>query len=229
MSAVTHPRIAPTRSARVHAWWAKAWQRAVEESSYHAKDLKAGQRLARAGAVGGVTVDRGSLVAAVQEGDDAWTVTLDIPVLHQEAVDSFVELVAAESGRLPDLLAGELPHLLVEQAEDSGVELLPYGGELGTTCSCGHWAQPCHHALAVLTQFGWLIEEDPLGLVLLRGLPRRDLMAALHARTLAGRTAASDVDPSVEDDVSVAVDAAVRAARILEVLGSEDPDVDHLF
>lgn len=219
MSAVTHPRIAPQRAVgRSLAWWAKAWQRAVEESSYTTADLRAGRKLARSGSVGGLTVDRGSLLAAVQESDDAWTVTVEVPVLHPEAVDTFVDLVAVESGRLPDLLDGELPHQLVEQAEDSGVELLPYGGELGTTCTCGHWTQPCRHALAVLTQFTWLIDDDPLTLLQLRGLSRPELLAALHART-----------PAVEDDVALALEAAMRAREILELLQDGDPDVDHLF
>lgn len=230
MSAVTHPRFARRHQHRVSAWWAKAWQRAVEEVSDHEADLKAGRKLARAGVVGGLTVDRGSLVAAVQEGDDAWTVSVELSRVHPEGVDAFVELVAAESGRLPALMAGELPHQLVEESEEAGVELLPFGAELGTACSCAHWTQPCKHALAVLTQFTWLVEDDPFMLLLLRGLPRQDLLAALHARTVRPAPA-PEVDPEVHSDVEVALDAAARAARIVEVLesGQPDADIDHLF
>ena len=45
--------------------------------------------------------------------------------------------------------------------EEAGVELLPYGGELGSACSCDAWLDPCPHALAVLTQLAWLIQVDP--------------------------------------------------------------------
>lgn len=235
MSAVTHPRITPRKGGvRNLAWWAKAWQRAVEEASFQTVDLRAGHKLARAGSVGGMTLDRGSALAAVQVGDDAWTVTVEVPTLQREAVDTFVELVAAESGRVAALMAGDLPHQLVEQAEEFGVELLPYGGELTGSCSCDHWAQPCRHALAVLTQLTWLVDDDPFTLLLLRGLPRQELLAALHARTKAAAGSAAGtgrVDPEVEADVEVALDAVTRAARILEVLESDEPDagVDHLL
>jgi uncharacterized Zn finger protein len=194
--------------------------------------------------VGGLTVGPGSLLAAVTEGDDAWTVTVEVPVLAPDALAAFGELVAAESGRIARLLAGELPHQLVEHAEESGVELLPYGGELVAECTCGAWTQPCRHALAVLLQFTWLVDADPLLLVLLRGLSREDLLAALHARTVAATDPARDpaTDPAADraagepDDpeVDAAYDAAVRAARVLELLAAaeqsgEVPDIDHLL
>jgi uncharacterized Zn finger protein len=194
--------------------------------------------------VGGLTVGPGSLLAAVTEGDDAWTVTVEVPVLAPDALAAFGELVAAESGRIARLLAGELPHQLVEHAEESGVELLPYGGELVAECTCGAWTQPCRHALAVLLQFTWLVDADPLLLVLLRGLSREDLLAALHARTVAATDPARDpaTDPTADraagepDDpeVDAAYDAAVRAARVLELLAAaeqsgEVPDIDHLL
>ena len=188
----------------------------------------------------------GSLLAAVTEGDDAWTVTVEVPVLAPEALAAFGELVAAESGRIARLLAGELPHKLVEHAEESGVELLPYGGELVAECTCGAWTQPCRHALAVLLQFTWLVDADPLLLVLLRGLSREDLLAALHARTVAApdparqsdavdRPAAGRAEREPDDpEVDAAYDAAVRAARVLELLAAaedsgEVPDIDHLL
>ena len=65
---------------------------------------------------------------------------------------TLVEVVAAEAGRAPALLAGELPHPLVEHAEEAGVELLPFGGELEASCTCDAWLDPCVHALALMTR-----------------------------------------------------------------------------
>lgn len=220
---------------RVGSWWAKAWLRAVEEAAYAEADLRAGRSLARAGSVGALTVSPGSVVAAVIEGDDAWPVSVSVPELPREAIAAFVELVAAESGRIAELLAGDLPHTLVEHAEEAGVELLPYGGELATECGCQAWAQPCRHAVAVLTQVGWLVDGDPLVLVLLRGLPREDLLSALHARDAQRvRQREADVPPEEAADLDAAYDAAVRAARLLEVVAraeaeGHDPDIDHLL
>ncbi len=134
---------------------------------------------------------------------------------------AFVEAVAAESGRLPALLAGELPHALVEHAEEAGVELLPFGGELEASCTCSAWVDPCAHALATAYQVAWLVDADPFVLLSLRGLSREDLLARLHDR--------EEQRPDVPDDVALALDAATRAARILQLLDAGDLDVEHLL
>lgn len=233
--AVTHPRFAPRRgSVRLASWWAKAWLRGVEESAYAEGELRVARRLARAGGVGGISTGPGSIVAAVAERDDLWSVRVEVPMLDPSARDAFVELVAAESGRIGALLAGDLSLALAEEAEEAGVELVPYGGELGSECTCDSWTQPCSHALALLMQVSWLLDPDPLTLVLLRGLPRTDLLSRLHARTVAAPAVEGDAsDPERPDsdrpDLETAYDAAARAARVLQHLEAGDVDVAHLF
>ncbi|KRB78379.1 hypothetical protein ASE01_03640 [Nocardioides sp. Root190] len=201
----------------VHSWWGKAWQRAVEEAAYSEAELRPGRAAARRGDVGGISVDSGSLLAAVRDGDDAWTVEVVVPTLEPDMAQALVEVVAAESGRIADLLAGALPHDLVEHAEELGVELLPYGGELAATCTCEHYLDPCAHAIAVLTQVGWLVDDDPLVLFAVRGLDREDLLAALHARAAGHGRSAGPVVGELADDVELAVDAALRARRIADL------------
>lgn len=222
----THARLAPRRpgAARARAWWGKAWVRAVEEAAYAEEDLKRGRRLARDGRVGGITVAPGRFLAAVEEGDEVRTVSGWLPVLDPPAVAALVEVVAAEAGRVAALLAGDLPHSLVEHAEESGVELLPFGSELATRCSCEPWADPCPHALAVLQQLTWLLEDDPFVLLALRGVTRDDLLNRLHAWVVTPE-AASPADP----DLDVAADAARRAARLLELLSDPDAPTEHLW
>ncbi len=223
---VTHPRLTPPRRG-LRSWWAKAWQRAVEEASYAEGDLRAGRTAARRGDVGGISVAPGSLVAAVREGDDTWTVEVAVPLLDDEQSRALVEVVRAETGRIAALLAGDLPLGLLEHAEEVGVELLPYGGELAATCTCSHYLDPCPHALAVLTQAGWLIDGDPLVLFALRGLDREALLAALHAAGGAGDPATEAVGAAgLATDVEVAADAVLRARRLLEAFeaGDEPPD-----
>ncbi|MFN8195268.1 MAG: hypothetical protein U0R80_13410 [Nocardioidaceae bacterium] len=224
-TAVTHPRLPARRSAtRARSWWGKAWVRAVEESSYGEGDLRSGRALARGGRVGPITVEEGRFFAAVED-DEPGAVSVALPVLDPSAVDLLVELVGAESGRVGALLAGDLPHRLVEEAEEAGVELLPYGGELGASCTCRAWLDPCPHALAVGLQVTWLLESDPLVLVHLRGLPREQLLGRLHERSGAPVEAADDVETGLE--------AMLRAARILELVDDDAPDgsveIDHLF
>jgi len=218
----THPRLAARRGGGSGTWWSKAVLRSVEEAAYSAEDLRRGRALARAGAVGAITVSDGAALAAVGEGQDVFTVEVTVPVLDDSDASAFTELVAAEAGRISALMAGELPHALVEAVEEAGVELLPYGGELGSACTCEAWLDPCPHALAVLTQLAWLIAADPFVLTHLRGLSRERVLRELHRihRPQAvedGESVAGPGDgPDELDDLVVAEDAAVRAARLLQ-------------
>lgn len=219
----TYARQVPPRRG-MRSWWGKAWQRAVEEAAYSDAELKPGRAAARRGDVGGITVAAGSLLAAVRAGDDAWTVEVVVPTLDDAARSALVDAVAAEAGRVGALLAGDLPHALVEHAEEAGVELLPYGGELAASCTCPHYIDPCAHAVATLTQAGWLVDADPLVLFALRGLDRDTLLAELHRRTpppSGGLSTIESGSASLVDDVELAVDAALRARAMIESF--EDP------
>ena len=234
MTAVTHPPFGPRRSnVRARTWWGKAWVRAVEESAYSEGELRLGRSLSRSGTLGGITVEPGSLVAAVPDRGEFQSVQVLVPVLDQRDLHAFVEVVAAESGRIAALLAGELPHTLVEHTEESGVELLPYGGELDSSCTCAAWTQPCPHAIAVLYQFAWLLDADPLVLLLVRGLPREELLAALHELSLTSPDGddhdADEAAGSEQPDLDAAAEAAARARRVLELLDDPGAPVDHLF
>jgi uncharacterized Zn finger protein len=212
---VVHPRTPPRRgAARASRWWAKAWVRAVEEASYSSTDLTAARAISRSGRIGQISVEPGRFVAAVEDEHGLWAVLGTVPELDYPASETLVEIVAAEAGRVAALLAGELPHTLVEHAEEAGVELLPYGGELGSTCTCEAWTDPCPHALAVMYQLAWLIDDDPFVLLHLRGLARDDLLARLHERIEAP---AEPEDP----DVEIALDAALRATALLTELDDQ--------
>ena len=231
---VVHPRLPPRRSnARAATWWGKAWVRAVEESAYAERDLAAARALSRSGRIGGISLDEaGGFLAAVEDADGLWTVSGSVPVLDGPACEALVETVAAEAGRIAALMTGDLPHLLVEHAEESGVELLPYGGELASACTCPGWVDPCVHALAVLYQITWLLEADPFVLLQLRGLPRDELLARLHARQAdapGGAGRGGEPGAAAADDVETALDAALRAVRLLELLDDPDPPIGHLF
>lgn len=210
---VTHPPQPPRRGgARATSWWGRAWVRAVEESSYDEADLAAARRLARGGHLGAITIGRGSARASVDDRSQLVTAALELPVLDDDQRATLLEVVGAEAGRLPALLAGELPHDLVEHGEEAGVELLPYGSELAATCTCTALVDPCRHALALGYQLARLLDVDPLVLLHLRGLAYVDLARALAVRPEA-------VGPTSDDPVlDVAVEAALRAHDLLERL-----------
>ncbi len=192
--------------------------RAVEEAAFSSTDLRRGRALARTAAVGSISVDAGVAIAAVSEGDEAFTVEAALPVLDEGAAATFVELVAAQSGLVGHLLSGQLPHEFVEAVEEAGVELLPAGGELGAACSCQGWLDPCPHALAVWTQLAWLTQSDPFVLTHLRGLSRERVLRELHELTTS-RTGAAD-ETGERYSLLVAQEAAEQAQRMVERFGA---------
>lgn len=239
MSAVTHPR-QPRRRGQVRpaSWWGRAWVRALEETAYAEADLRSGRGLARQGAVGQVTIDHAgpvAAVAAVSQGDDTWTVQVTCERLSAADRSLLTELVAAESGRVAGLLRGELPHALVEDGEQAGLELLPYSGDLSSTCECAAWVDPCPHALAVGYQLGWLVDRDPFVLLQVRGISREGLLADLHSLTSgspgpaeSGLASPEEFGESVDPDLEAGAEAADRAARALALMAEGKPFA-HLF
>lgn len=220
---IEYPRFEPRRGGRRASWWAKAWQSAVEEACYSPSDLKHGLKLARAGGVGRIALGvsetgNGVWVAGVEVGDEVLTTTGTVRPLDADASRGLVEVIAAGAGRIGALLAGDLPTDLVADGEEVGVELLPWSGELSFTCTCEPWADPCPHAVATATQVGWLLDQDPLLLIALRGTAREELLTALNNRLNSG-SAADEVDPDADDeayeDLAVAEEAALRMERAL--------------
>lgn len=228
---ISHPvQRARRGGARATSWWGKAWVRAAEESAFSESDLRLARALARSGQLGPITSVPGLLVVEVPEDGAVHRASVTVPVLGASATAALIETIAALPGRLQSLLAGDLPHDLVEHAEEAGVELLPFGAELGAQCDCDAWVEPCPHVLALLYQAAWLLDGDPLLLLRWRGLPRERLLAELHRLT--ERAEASEGDGVEAADLDVAADAVLRAARVVELL-EQDPEtevrIDHLF
>ena len=153
-----------------------------------------------------------------------WTVSGGLPVLDEAAAQALVEVVAAESGRIAALLAGDLPLTLVEHAEEAGVELLPFGGELEATCTCDAWLDP------VPARARRAVPADLAG----RGRPVR--AAARCADSAATRCspgcttlAATPARRRRRPDLELALDAALRAARMLELVDDPASPIDHLW
>jgi uncharacterized Zn finger protein len=209
MAAITHTRLSPRRTTRLRSWWARTVLQAAEESAYSESDLKRGRSLARTGEVGEITVAEGEAVAAVLDGDEAWSVRVAVRPLDAADLDALVEVVAAGSGWLGALLRGALPEPFLEAAEEAGVAVPPDVGDLEARCSCEAWTDPCPHALALLNQLAWLVDADPFVLTQLRGLGRDAVLARLAEIT--GQESAA-AEP---DDLTVALEAAERAARVL--------------
>ncbi|MGP2441753.1 SWIM zinc finger family protein [Streptomyces sp. JW3] len=162
------------------SWWGRAWVRALEESALDGEQVRTGRRLARAGAVGAVSVRPGRITAVVRDRDGTGhRADVLLPELSGEDWDRFVGMAVERAGHVAALLDHEMPPHLVEDAAAAGVELLPGTGDLEPECDCGAWDH-CGHSAALCYQVARLLDQDPFVLLLVRGRGERAVRDALQ-------------------------------------------------
>ncbi|MFF3486517.1 SWF or SNF family helicase [Streptomyces sp. NPDC002701] len=196
----------PPASGRgfAQSWWGQAWLKALEDATLDLQQLKAGRRLARAGAVGAVSVRPGRITAVVQDRDrTAHRADVLLQELSEEQWDRFLGMAVERAGHIAALLDREMPPHLVEDAAAAGVELLPGLGDLEAECGCDAWDH-CGHTAALCYQVARLLDQDPFVLLLLRGRGERELLDALQVRSLPPAVGT----PAVRQETREGVDAA---------------------
>jgi uncharacterized Zn finger protein len=197
------------RSTRGKSWWGRAWVQALEDTSLDAGQLRKGRRTANTGQVGTITISPGRLAATVYAADDTYEAVVRIDRLDDREWTRFLDQVAARAGHIAALLDGEMPHDLVDAAADAGVPLLPGIGDLDPSCTCDSWELPCQHAAGLCYQAGWLLDEDPFVLLLLRGRSRESLLDDLQHRS-----SPPPAEIPAEEEGMPAVAAATQAGQL---------------
>ncbi|ANP53370.1 putative Zn finger protein [Streptomyces griseochromogenes] len=194
-------------------WWGRAWLGALEDAALDGAAVKAGRRLARAGAVGAVTVRPGRVTAVVRDPKGvAHRADVLVPELSEEEWVRFLDLAVEQAGHLAALLDGELPSHLIEDAAVRGIDLLPGLGDLEPECDCGTWDH-CGHTAALCHQVARLLDEDPFVLLLMHGRAKGAFLEELYLRS----TAPSD-EPAETEGEGVDAAEAWAAADILPPL-----------
>jgi len=184
-------------------WWGQAWLKALEDAALDSEQVKTGRRLARAGAVGAVSVRPGRITAMVQDRDrTAHRADVLLQELSEEQWDRFLDMAVERAGHVAALLDRDMPPHLVEDAAAAGVELLPGLGDLEAECGCGAWDH-CGHTAALCYQMARLLDQDPFALLLMRGRGERALLDELQVRS----SAPAEV-PDTPDARQTGVDAA---------------------
>ncbi|GAA3116587.1 SWF or SNF family helicase [Streptomyces rectiviolaceus] len=166
------------------SWWGQAWLKALEDTALDLQQLKAGRRLARAGAVGAVSVRPGRITAVVQDRDGTPRRSdVLLQQLSEDEWDRFLGMAVERAGHIAALLDREMPPHLVEDAAAAGVELLPGIGDLEPECDCDAWDH-CGHTAALCYQVARLLDQDPFVLFLMRGRAERELLDELQVRSV---------------------------------------------
>ncbi|MDX2934974.1 SWF or SNF family helicase [Streptomyces ipomoeae] len=219
----TFAALAPVRGRGfARTWWGQAWLKALEDAALDSEQVKAGRRLARAGAVGGVSVHPGRVTAVVQDRDGtAHRADVLLQELSEEHWERFLRMAAERSGHIAALLDREMPPHLVEDAATAGVELLPGLGDLEAECECGAWDH-CGHTAALCYQVARLLDQDPFLLLLMRGRTERALLDELQVRSVAPWVDEQRAPEAVQDGLDAA--EAFAAGDILPPL-PEPPEL----
>jgi uncharacterized Zn finger protein len=209
------PPFAARRGGRVRgkSWWGNEWADALEDTWPEEDPLKRGRTVARSGTVGPLTVSAGRIAAQVYGSEETYTTELAVPVLDEEQWETLWHKAARRPGVCEALLAGELPADLLEAAEDARLGLLPGYGELEPDCDCGEFDLPCSHAVGLGYQFSWLLDADPLLLLLVRGRggvqALDDLKSVLLLRALGGGD-----EPDEDADLDTDTDESAEATPV---------------
>ncbi|MEU4584479.1 SWIM zinc finger family protein [Kitasatospora aureofaciens] len=189
--------------ARGQSWWGKAWADALEDTSLDEETLKKGRAFARTGRLGPITVSPGRISTASYEGDTPFKTVLTLEELDEDEWESLWEKAAERPDVAEELLAGQLPPDLLEAAEDARVRLLPGYGDLEADCDCDAFEHPCKHAAALCYQASWLLDEDAMLLLLLRGCgaqeAREELRSVLLMQAIVGGLGDKDADGAEEE------------------------------
>ncbi|MHC0428891.1 SWIM zinc finger family protein [Streptomyces sp. O3] len=203
------------------SWWGRAWLKALEDTALDSQQVKTGRRLARAGAVGAVSVRPGRITAVVRDPDRA-THRSDVLLqrLDADAWDRFLDMAVERAGHIAALLDHEMPPHLVEDAAAAGVELLPGIGDLEPECDCDAWDH-CGHTAALCYQLAGLLDEDPFVLLLMRGRGEHELLDELRARSVARAAPdepAADATASPDAPEGVSAEEAYALGGVLPPL-----------
>jgi uncharacterized Zn finger protein len=216
------PLSSPRGRARFGAtWWGRAWVEALEQRARLDRNrLPRGRSHARSGAVGPLHLAPGEVRAEVQGSrPKPYAVRLRVREFTREEWRAVLAAAAARASHAAALLDGDLDPAVVDDLATAGISLLPGGGEIGPSCSCPDWANPCKHAAAVCYLVADRMDEDPFTILLLRGRSREQVLAGLRgvrggdAGGIMAPPAAAEpeVDPGVEARALLATDAAPPA------------------
>jgi len=219
---VARPRRAPIGPSHPRArfgvsWWGRAWVEALEQRARLDRNrLPRGRTYARGGAVGELEVLPGEVRAAVQGSRvQPYAVRLRVREFSAAEWERTIAAIAGRAAHAAALLDGTLDPGIVAELERQGVSLLPTAGELGPSCSCPDWANPCKHSAAVCYLVADRMDQDPFTIFQLRGRSREQLLAAVRARrsSPAGGPGAGVAAQDEPPDPGVEAQLAFRSAR----------------
>jgi uncharacterized Zn finger protein len=158
--------------------WGARWLEALADlPGAVPAQLIRGRALVRANRVGDLRIEPGVVNARIQdERPLAYPAAVTLPVLDDATWNRLTDMLATQAAHLASLLAAEAP--VIDLAP-----LMPGPGQLRTVCTCeDRDRQPCRHTAALCYRTATAFDEDPFGLLLLRGRTKPQVLTALRDR-----------------------------------------------
>lgn len=159
-------------------WWSRRFVDVLERVCDGGR-LARGRSYARKGQVMDFALAAGRVTARVQGSrPQPYAVTIDIIAFGETQWTELTEALGSRALYRAALLAGEMPHEIVDVFADHGLPLFP--DELDIRCSCPDWSVPCKHGSAVLYVLAEAFDDDPFLVLAWRGRDRDALLDALR-------------------------------------------------
>jgi uncharacterized Zn finger protein len=159
-------------------WWSRRFVDVLEQVCDPGR-LARGRTYARKGQVMDFTLTPGRVTARVQGSrPQPYAVTVAIDAFDETQWTSLTEALGSRALYRAALLAGEMPHEIVELFASQGRPLFP--DSLDIRCTCPDWGVPCKHGSAVLYVLAEAFDDDPFLVLAWRGRSREALLDALR-------------------------------------------------
>jgi uncharacterized Zn finger protein len=159
-------------------WWSRRFVDILETICDGGR-LGRGRSYARKGQVIDFGVTPGRVRARVQGSrPKPYQVTITIPAYDEVDWSRIQVALGARALYRAALLAGDMPHEIVDVFDSLGRPLFP--SDLDMRCTCPDWSIPCKHASAVLYVLAEAFDDDPFLVLAWRGRDRDELLNALR-------------------------------------------------
>jgi uncharacterized Zn finger protein len=165
------------RGRMAHQWWGQRWLSLLEQIMPGPR-LGRGRSYAAMGQVAELRLGAGMVSARVQGGSAE---PYQVEILFATLAAAGARRVLASLRRQPiltaRLLVRQLPPEMEALFREAGCPLFPEEhGDLKMVCTCPDWTHQCKHAAAVYYLLAEAIDRDPFLLLVLRGMPREELL-----------------------------------------------------
>ncbi|MEV4344959.1 SWIM zinc finger family protein [Actinoplanes sp. NPDC049596] len=159
-------------------WWSRRFVDVLEQVCDGGR-LARGRAYARKGQVMDFSLASGRVTARVQGSrPKPYEVTIEITAFDEAQWTTLTDALGAQALYRAALLAGEMPHEIVELFAAHEAPLFPE--RLDIRCSCPDWSVPCKHGSAVLYVLAEAFDDDPFLVLAWRGRARDELLDALR-------------------------------------------------